>query len=131
MSQPRVLLVEDEFLIRMVLTETLMESGLDVTEAASGDEAVGLLDGQHRFDLVLTDVHMPGRLNGVDVARRARTLWPTVPVVFVTGRPDTLDAFGPPGPQDRTVLKPYRPSDVLNAVQDSLGQRASPATARL
>ena len=129
MPQPHVLFVEDEELIRMIVSETLAEGGLAVTEAANGEEAVSLLDGQRRFDLVLTDVHMPGRFNGVDVARRARTLWPTVPVVFVTGRPDTLDAFGPPVPQDRTVLKPYKPSDVLTVVQVSLDRSARAATA--
>lgn len=120
MTQPHVLFVEDEELIRVILTETMVEAGLDVTEAVDGDEAMGLLVQQRRFDLLLTDVHMPGRFNGVDIARRMRTLWPEVPVVFVTGRPDTLQAFGPPGPRDRSVLKPYKPSDVLMAIWASL-----------
>lgn len=121
MPQPRVLFVEDEELIRMILTETMIEAGLEVTEAANGEEAMQLL-GQRRFDLLLTDVHMPGRFNGVDLARRVRALWPEVPVVFVTGRPDTLRAFGTPGPRDRSVLKPYKPSDVLTAIQASLAE---------
>lgn len=121
MPQPRVLFVEDEELIRMILTETMIEAGLEVTEAANGEEAMQLL-GQRRFDLLLTDVHMPGRLNGVDIARQVRALWPEVPVVFVTGRPDTLRAFGTPGPRDRSVLKPYKPSDVLTAIQASLAE---------
>jgi len=120
MPQPRVLFVEDEELIRMILTETMIEVGLDVTEAANGEEAMSLLDRRQRFDLLLTDVHMPGRFNGVDIARQVRALWPEVPVVFVTGRPDTLRAFGRPGPRDRSVLKPYKPSDVLTAIQASL-----------
>ncbi len=121
MLQPRVLFVEDEELIRMILTETMIEAGLEVTEATNGEEAMQLL-GQRRFDLLLTDVHMPGRFNGVDIARQVRALWPEVPVVFVTGRPDTLRAFGTPGPRDRSVLKPYKPSDVLTAIQASLAE---------
>lgn len=121
MPQPRVLFVEDEELIRTILTETMIEAGLEVTEAANGEEAMQLL-GQRRFDLLLTDVHMPGRFNGVDIARQVRALWPEVPVVFVTGRPDTLRAFGTPGPRDRSVLKPYKPSDVLTAIQASLAE---------
>lgn len=121
MPQPRVLFVEDEELIRMILTETMIEAGLEVTEAANGEEAMQLL-GQRRFDLLLTDVHMPGRFNGVDLALQVRALWPEVPVVFVTGRPDTLRAFGTPGPRDRSVLKPYKPSDVLTAIQASLAE---------
>jgi CheY-like chemotaxis protein len=121
MPQPRVLFVEDEELIRMILTETMIEAGLEVTEAANGEEAMQLLE-ERRFDLLLTDVHMPGRFNGVDIARQVRALWPAVPVVFVTGRPDTLRAFGTPGPRDRSVLKPYKPSDVLTAIQASLAE---------
>lgn len=105
----------------MILTETMIEAGLEVTEAANGEEAMQLV-GQRRFDLLLTDVHMPGRFNGVDIARQVRALWPEVPVVFVTGRPDTLRAFGTPGPRDRSVLKPYKPSDVLTAIQSSLAE---------
>ncbi len=121
MPHPRVLFVEDEELIRMILTETMIEAGLEVTEAANGEEAMQLL-GQRRFDLLLTDVHMPGRFNGVDIARQVRALWPEMPVVFVTGRPDTLRAFGTSGPRDRSVLKPYKPSDVLTAIQASLAE---------
>lgn len=122
MPQSRILFVEDEELIRMILTEIMIEAGLSVTEAVDGEEAMRLLEQRRTFDLLLTDVHMPGRFNGVDIARQVRALWPEVPVVFVTGRPDTLRAFGTPGPRDRSVLKPYKPSDVLTAIQASLAK---------
>jgi len=129
MPQIRVLFVEDEELIRQIVAETLIEAGFEVTEACNGEAALGLLQERHGFDLLLTDVHMPGRLNGVDVARHMRSLWPEIPVVFVTGRPDTLHAFGSPGPRDRCVLKPYRPTDALAAIRSSLAQEHHGGTA--
>jgi len=124
MPQTHVLFVEDEDLIRLIVVETLIEAGIKVTEACNGEAALGLLQEPYCFDLLLTDVHMPGRSSGVDVALRMRLLWPEVPIVFVTGRPDALHAFGPPGPHDRCILKPYRPTDVLAAIRSCLAQQA-------
>jgi CheY-like chemotaxis protein len=125
MPQSHVLFVEDEDLIRLIVAEALIEAGLRVTEACNGETALSLLQERCGFDLLLTDVHMPGRFNGIDVALHIRSLWPKVPVVFVTGRPDVLHAFGPPGPHDRCVLKPYRPTDVLAAIRSCLACPAS------
>lgn len=120
MLRTHILFVEDEDFIRLIVAETLVEAGLRVTEARNGEMALNLLKEQSDFDLLLTDVHMPGRFNGIDVAVHMRSLWPEIPVVFVTGRPDALHAFGPPGPYDRFVLKPYKPTDALAAVRSSL-----------
>ncbi len=122
MAQTHVLFVEDEDLIRVIVAESLAEAGIAVTEACSGEAAVELLREQGGFDVLLTDVHMRGRLSGVDVARHVRSLWPQMPVVFVTGRPDALHEFGVPGPHDHCVLKPYRPADVIAAIEASLVQ---------
>ncbi len=120
MADARILFLEDEEFIRLIVAEALAEAGLAVTEAASGEAAVALLDEQPGFDLLLADVHVPGRLSGIDVARHARSRWPGMPVVFVTGRPDALHASGLSGLRDRYVLKPYRPTEVLAAIQSSL-----------
>ena len=109
MPQPHVLFVEDEEFIRLSVTERLIEAGLGVTDVCNADSALDLLRERHRFDLLLTDVHMPGCCNGVDVARYVRSLWPAMPVVFATGRPDAMRLFGAFGPRDCCVLKPYRP----------------------
>ena len=125
MLQTHVLLVEDEDLIRLIMAETLIEAGLKVTEASNGEIALSLLERRCKFDLLLTDVHMPGRLNGIDIASHMRSLWPKMPVVFVTGRPDVLHAFGPPGPHDRCVLKPYRTTAVLAAIRSCLTRQGA------
>lgn len=63
----RVLLVEDEDLIRMMASQALQDEGLEVVEAWDGDQAARLLDGPDTFDLLFTDVQMPGTLDGLDV----------------------------------------------------------------
>lgn len=124
MPQTHVLFVEDEDLIRVIVTETLIEAGFKVTEARNGETALALLRERCGFDLLLTDVHMPGRFSGIDLALHMRSLWPATPIVFVTGRPDVLHAFGPQGPLDRCILKPYRPTEVLAAIRSCLARQA-------
>lgn len=85
MAAARVLLAEDEVLIRLVAAEHLRDEGFEVVEAWDGDEAARLLDGPGRFDVLFTDVRMPGLLDGVDVAMHARRRYPTIPVLVVSG----------------------------------------------
>ena len=66
-----MLLVEDEGLIRLVAAEVLQGEGFEVVEAWDGDEAARLLSGPGTFDVLFTDVRMPGVLDGVDVAIHA------------------------------------------------------------
>jgi CheY-like chemotaxis protein len=116
----RVLVVEDEFLIRLIVAETLGDAGFQVEEASTAEEAMRVLRMSDRFDLLLTDIHMPGRFNGIDVARHARELHPDIPVVFLTGRSDALRAYGELGPRDALVQKPYGPEEVLTVVRAML-----------
>lgn len=125
MPQPHVLFVEDEELIRRIIAETLIEAGLRLTEACNGENALNFLREKRGFHLLLTDVHMPGRFSGVEVATHMRSLWPEAPVVFVTGRPGALRAFGPLGPRGRCIIKPYKPTDVLAAIRSCLMWQAS------
>ena len=81
----RILLVEDEGLIRLVTAEYLRDEGFEVVEAWDGDEAARLLDACDGFDVLFTDVRMPGMLDGVDVAVRARRQYPELPVLVVSG----------------------------------------------
>ena len=126
MPQPHVLFLEDEDFIRGFVAEALVEAGFQVTEACNAEAALHLLGDTRRFDLLLADVHMPGLFNGMDVARSARASCPEMPVVFATARPDMLNAFGLPGPRDRCVMKPYRPTDLLTAIRSSLEAASGP-----
>ena len=114
-----VLLVEDEGLIRSTLAETLEDAGYTVVEAETGDEAYTLLD-QDEFDVLLTDIQMPGQLDGIDVARRFHERHPTRPVVFMTGRPDMLSRVGSLSSLEALLRKPFRSAQMLTALRRML-----------
>ena len=120
MSKDRILLAEDEFLIRLLMSEALSDGGFEVVGADNGVIALGLLNGPGKFDVLVTDVHMPGGPNGIQVARTARTMYPELPVIFATGRVDAVLDFGPLGPRDAILAKPFTPNEALRAVRRSL-----------
>lgn len=117
LAAARILLVEDESLIRLILAEALTDAGFCVTEAETGDDAAELADGPNGFDVLLTDIHMPGRLDGIALARRVRLSHPDVPIVFMTGRPDAMAAMDGLGPHEALIRKPYGPSEVLGTIE--------------
>ncbi len=82
---PRVLVVEDEILLRLDLAEELRAHGYAVIEAASADEAREILAARPEVDVVLTDVQMPGTMDGVALARLIGERWPAVKVVVISG----------------------------------------------
>ncbi len=78
-------MVEDDVILRYALGEWLRAGNYDVVEAASGDEAVTILSSIMDIDVVITDVQMPGSIDGYALARHIRTQNPALPVVIVSG----------------------------------------------
>lgn len=114
-ADAEVLLVEDHVLVRRVLANTLADAGYRVVEARTGDEALALLRGGLRPLLLLSDVRMPGSLNGLELARQARTLLPGVPILLTTGY-NELSTH-----EFRLLLKPYAPEELLGCIDEILG----------
>lgn len=83
--RPTILVVEDEILIRFFVAEELRAQGNLVLEAANAEEALALLHSRLEIDLLLTDVRMPGPLDGAALARRVRQEHPRVKIVVVSG----------------------------------------------
>lgn len=113
----RVLLVEDELLVREVAAEDLGEAGFDVTPVSDGDEALSILRDGGKFDLLFTDIRMPGSTDGWDLARVARQLIPDLRIIYATGFGDAGDGLGE---NERYVRKPYNLRDLRQALT-SLG----------
>jgi DNA-binding response OmpR family regulator len=112
----RLLLVEDEFLIRLTLAEALADAGYEVMEAETADEALTLLQADDSIRLLLTDIQLPGRLDGLELVARARDGRPSLPVIYMTGRPDAMTQhLG--SPWDAFIAKPYLPSEVTATVR--------------
>lgn len=111
--RPRVLVVEDEMLVRLSVAEELEDAGYHVIEAADGQAALAVLHGDDRIDVVFTDIRMPGGIDGWDLAERARTIRPDIPVIYATGfSGDDLRLV----PGARFLKKPYRIGDILSAI---------------
>lgn len=85
-TQFRILCVEDEPFLRMLLVEYLTDWGYAVHEAARGREAIRLLDTLRRVDLLVTDIRL-GDIDGWAVAAHARSVRPNVPVIYMSGYP--------------------------------------------
>jgi CheY-like chemotaxis protein len=79
-----VLVVEDEPVVRGLIVEVLSELGYRALEAHDGPSGVALLGSTPRVDLLITDLGLPG-MNGRQVAEAARTRWPRLKVLFMTG----------------------------------------------
>ena len=80
-----ILLIDDEEMIRMTAGETLRDAGYRVIEAGDGPSGLALVDSETRIDLLVTDVGLPGGLNGRQVADAARTRRPDLKILFITG----------------------------------------------
>ena len=120
----RVLLVEDESIIRLVAAEVLHDEGFEVAEAWNGAEAVRLLNGPGTFDVLFTDVRMPGTLDGVDVAIYARSRYPAIPVLVVSGyAAHLMTRLSVLEPVAHFMSKPYNLAEVV----DKLNQLVGPA----
>lgn len=113
----KVLLVEDELLVREVAAEDLRDVGFEVVAATDGDEALAILRERTDFDLLFTDIRMPGHTDGWSLAREAKRLIPALRVIYATGFGDAGDDLAA---NERYVRKPYSLKD-LQQTLDSLG----------
>ena len=81
----KVLLAEDEFLIRYDLAEVIRELGWDVIEVSSADDGIAVIRDGMQIDLLITDINMPGENDGVDLARAMRQFRPSARIVMMSG----------------------------------------------
>lgn len=117
MDAQTILIVEDEFLIRFILADSLRDFGYQVLEAASGDEGYDILMSGQAIDLVITDVHMPGGLDGMELTRRSKRLAPDRPVIVCSAH---LAAFNA-DPADAFLAKPYMMAVLSDVIEKLIG----------
>lgn len=115
-----ILVVDDEVLIRFMQAEALRDAGYEVVEAANGDEALALLRAGLDVSLLITDVRMPGSLDGLDLARAAHDLRPDLAIAISSAHVGAIQ-----GNLDGIVAdflpKPYLPSRLIELANRLIG----------
>lgn len=83
---PIVLVVEDEYFIRLQAITMIEEAGYQVMEATNADDAIALLEARKDICIVFTDIEMPGSMDGLKLARAIRDRWPPIELIITSGR---------------------------------------------
>lgn len=118
----RILVAEDEAGVRSIIVATLEKAGYLVTPASTGDEARSIFEADPSFDLLLTDIVMPGSLQGTTLSRVLREQEPDLKVVFMSGYASEATVHGNGlRPEDIRLMKPVMRVDLLAAIQGILG----------
>ena len=114
--KPVILIVEDEFLLRMDSVEVLEDAGFEVIPAANADEAIAILSARSDIHLVFTDIQMPGSMDGLKLARFVRDRWPPIKIVATSGHVRTADEDLPAG--SVFIPKPYSGAQLISTLRD-------------
>jgi CheY-like chemotaxis protein len=112
----KVLVVDDEPLLRFAFSEILGDAGWTVSDAGTADEALRMLEDGCEARVVVTDVHMPGELNGFDLAEAVCRRWPHIGVVIISGRLRPSDDELPD--ESRFLAKPVSPALLTSTVRE-------------
>jgi CheY-like chemotaxis protein len=115
-KRPVVLVVEDDFLIRIDAVEMIEAAGFDVVEAANADEAMKILEVRLDITVVFTDIQMPGSMDGLKLAAAIRGRWPPIKIVATSGVVDVRGVDLPEG--GRFLPKPYSSAEIVGALRE-------------
>jgi CheY-like chemotaxis protein len=125
-AEETILVVEDEVLIRMVISDYLRDCGYRVIEAANGDEALTVLQQlEINVDIVLSDIEMPGSTDGFTLSTWIRTNRPGIDVILAGNVPRAANAAAELC-ESGTLPKPYEPQVVVDLIKRLIAARAAP-----
>ncbi len=117
----RILVAEDQPEVMSIILRILAKAGHDAIGASSGDIALGLFQDSEPFDLLLTDIVMPGTLQGPTLARELRAIQPTLPVVFMSGYASEATIHGNGlREEDIRLMKPVSRTQLLEAIRTAI-----------
>jgi two-component system cell cycle sensor histidine kinase/response regulator CckA len=118
-DQARILLVEDEETVRNVVARLLVKLGYEVSSAAGAKEAIAMFDNGADFDLVVTDIVMPG-LSGVEMAEVLKGRFPTLRFLFISGYTSRELGNTPQPPPEPFLPKPFSMQELAEEVRMAL-----------
>ena len=110
-----ILIVEDEVLTSEYLEFVLQEAGYEAIPAGSAEEAIAVLEHRDDVHLVVTDINLPGSLNGLQLAALVRDRWPTMNIIVITGYSAPRSEEIPSG--SLFVPKPYSAQKMIEVVR--------------
>ena len=119
-DSPVVMVVEDEFLIRIMITDELRTAGYEVVECGTADEAIDILRSGISVGVIFTDIRMPGSMDGASLAQAVRREFPALKVVATSGERPPATLTG------QFVPKPYNPRSVVHLIDALTGTSARP-----
>lgn len=111
-----ILIVENEAFIRLELDDQLAEMGYQVLVASDADEAIDLLDAHPEIALMITDIAMPGSMDGIRLAQHVRGRWPPVRIIVTSGLGESLASALPSS--SVFLAKPYGPEALQTALRE-------------
>lgn len=110
----KVLVVEDEPIIRLGIVSSIEDAGYAVIEAANADEAISRLTASDGVSVVVTDVDMPGSMDGIRLAHYIRRRWPPIQLLVISGKVGVGAGELPEGA--RFMSKPYQEPQLINTI---------------
>lgn len=117
----RVLLVEDEWFIRFNVAEQLRDEGLEVVEAGTADDAMEYIASGERIDALITDIRMPGTIDGLELAGKVRVMQPMLLILVASGSVELESAASRVG---RFISKPYNPKQIATMIAEMVPSTA-------
>jgi two-component sensor histidine kinase/CheY-like chemotaxis protein len=119
---PNVLVVEDEMVLRMRAVDIVEDAGYRSVEAVNADEAISILESRSDISLLLTDIQMPGSMDGLKLAHAVHDRWPSIKIILVSGQ---VDPSGTERPADsRFFVKPLGVEQMIAELQAMVGEGA-------
>lgn len=117
---PTILIVEDDQLLKLLTIDIVEEAGFATLEASNADEAIAILAAARSdIAMLLTDVNMPGSMDGLKLAHTVRARWPYIKIVVVSARGDISAADMPV--DGRFFRKPYPTGVMISAIHSLMG----------
>jgi CheY-like chemotaxis protein len=121
-KKPVVLVVEDEAVILMDAVDLIERAGFQAIAVFNADEAIRILEGRNDIRVVVTDITLPGSMDGLKLAQAVRHRWPPIELILVSGNYYLRDEDLPV--RARFFPKPYNPSRLTQTLRELTGGRA-------
>lgn len=109
-----VLVVEDDTIIRMGAVDVVEDSGYEALQGRDADDALSILEARVDIGLIFTDVQMPGSMDGLELAERVHSRWPSIKIIVTSGKADIQTGSLPEG--SCFFPKPYSDFQVVDAI---------------